>query len=241
MYRPKSVVNEIWPATQLGVEGFGALPGTLPVPWLLEWHAYVSNGRTPGPVDPTTAKMIGGRVKASTTRPYPMSFGAAAMMGEYSDQEHNFDIITGKTSRPEVIAYAEQGGALDASLDIGALRVRSELTVRHLDYEERKREPAWFPGVYQANRVERDAYAVAAYRVPGTRFEPYGYGEVYRWPTILGDAQVTGSGGLNTYFTPSTQLKFQYAYTRWVDLDDLSLGRTPYWSHFAVAKLVMGL
>jgi hypothetical protein len=145
MYRPKSVVNEIWPATQLGVEGFGALPGTLPAPWLLEWHAYVSNGRTPGPVDPTTAKMIGGRVKASTTRPYPMSFGAAAMMGEYSDQEHNFDIITGKTSRPEVIAYAEQGGALDASLDLGALRVRSELTVRHLDYEEGKREPAWFP------------------------------------------------------------------------------------------------
>lgn len=241
MYRPKSVVNQIWPATQLGVEAFGALPGILPTPWLLEWHATVSNGRTPGTVDPTEPKMIGGRIKASTTRPYRMTFGASAMTGEYSEQEHNIDIITGETSRPVLIAYAEQGAALDASLDIGSLRLRSELTLRHLDYEAGKHEPAWFPGVYQASRVEWDVYAIAAYRVPGTRFEPYGYAELYRWPTILGDAQITGSGGLNTYFTPSIQLKVQVAHQRWVNLEDLGPGRTPYRSHFAVAKLVMGL
>jgi hypothetical protein len=241
MYRPKSVVNEIWPTRQLGAELFGSLRSALPAPWLLEWHAYVSNGRTPGAVDPTEAKMVGGRVTASTTRPRPMAFGASFMFGEYSDQEHNLDITTGETVRPERIAYGEAGAAADASVDLGAFRLRSELTLRRLDYEEGKREPSWTPGVFQADRLEWDVYGLVAYRVPQTRFEPYGYAEVYHWPTIIGDGLVTLSAGLNTYFTPAIQLKLQYSQERWLDFDELDWGGSQKWFHFIAAKLVMGL
>jgi hypothetical protein len=241
MYRPKAQVNEIWPTTQLGVNAFGTLRSVLPAPWLLEWNAYVSNGRTPGPVDPTDAKMVGGRFAASTTRPHPMTFGVSFLLGEYSDQAHNFDIVTEEASRPERIAYVEQGGALDASVDLGRLRLRSELTFRRLEYDEGKREESWLPNVYQANRLEWDVYGLAAYRVPGTPFEPYGYVEAYHWPTLLGDGQVAFSAGLNTYITPSIQLKLQYSYEQWVTLDDLDPGSSFYWAHFTAAKLVMGL
>ena len=127
-------MNEIWPTAQLGVNALGTLRGVVPAPWLVEWNAYVSNGRTPGPVDPTEAKMVGGGIAASTTRPHPMTFGASFMLGEYSDQQHDFDVITEETSRPERIAYAEQG--------------------------EGKREESWLPGVYQANRLEWAIYGL---------------------------------------------------------------------------------
>jgi hypothetical protein len=241
MYRPKSVVNEIWPARQLGVEAFGQLPGVLPAAWLVQYHAYVSNGRTPGVVDLTEDKMVGGRVSAGTMRPFPMTFGASAMAGSYSDQEHDVDVATGETVRPEVIAYAERGAAADASLDLGALRLRSELILRWLEYEDGKRAPSGTPGVYDANRVEWDAYGLAAYRVPGTRFEPYSYLSVYHWPTVQGDALVAASAGLNVYFTPAIQLKLQYTHEQWTDLHSLEWNGSYDRVDFAAAKLVMGL
>jgi hypothetical protein len=240
MWRPKFVSNQLWPSQQLGVEVFGRLLDRLPAPWELSYHAYVSNGRTQGNVDLTEDKMVGGRVVASRTRPYPMQLGLSAMWGRYSEQEHNLSIMTGEVTRPVIVAFNESGIAADASIDIGALRLRGELATRHLDYEPGKRRPAWSPGSYEASRTEWDVYLLGAYRIPGTRFEPYGYAEAYYWPTIIGTTLTAASAGLNVYFTPAIQLKLQYLQERWLGPREETIEQQKV-IQFAGAKLVMGL
>jgi hypothetical protein len=117
-----------------------------------------------------------------------------------------------------VVASHEQSAGLDAALDAGDLRLRAELAVRRLVYEDGKREEYYTPGVFWGDRVELDGYVLAAYRVG--RFEPYAYFEVYRWPTAAREGFVIPSVGLNYHFTPSTQLKLQYLDTLSVDFSD---------------------
>ena len=240
MLRPDFVSNELWPAHQLGIEVFGTLDDVLPGRWQLEYHAYVSNGRTPGVVDLTNDKMIGGRVVVSTTRPRPMAFGASFVSGDYADRQHDWDPATEVVSRPEVVAYNETGIAVDGSIDLGPLRLRSELTTRRLDYDNGKRDRTSFPGVYQADALEGDLYALGAYQIPHTRFEPYLYTEALRVPTTDGDLKVAASAGLNIYFTSAVQLKMQYAHVRWFDTDALKIDRRQDTESFLAAKLVMG-
>jgi hypothetical protein len=240
LMRPQFVSKELWPARQLGLEIFGRFDHVLPDRWGLEYHAYVSNGRTPGVVDLTEDKMVGGRLSASTTWPRPMTFGVSFMHGNYSDRQHNIDLMTDGILRPEVVAYTESGVAADASVDLGALRLRSELTIRRVDYVDGERELSFAgPGIFQADSLQTDAYGLAAYRVPGTPLEPYLYVEGFRVPTPIGDLMAVGSAGLNVYFTPSVQLKLQYTHTRHLFTDDLSIRSDIH--DFVAAKLVLGL
>jgi hypothetical protein len=112
---------------------------------------------------------------------------------------------------------------VDLSIDYQSLRLRAELAGKIKRYEPGKREPFWgIPGMYAADTVELDAYLLAAYRLPWWGLEPYGYLEVYHWPTILGDGMIVPSVGLNVHFGAGTQLKLQVAHVSWVDFDDLS-------------------
>lgn len=239
LFRPQFVSQQMWPSHQLGAEVFGRSDHVLPGRWGLEYHAYVSNGRTPGVVDLTEDKMIGGRLVASTTWPRPMAFGFSAMHGNYSEQQHNIDLMTDSILRPEIIAYTESGVAADASIDVGALRLRGELTLRRVDYKTGKRARAFAgAGGFEADSLRTDVYGLAAYRIPGTRFEPYLYLEAYRTPTPIGDLMAVGSVGLNVYFTPVVQLKLQYSHTRWIFTEDLSIESDIH--DFVAAKFVMG-
>jgi hypothetical protein len=241
LLRPEFVTKEMWPSHLLGVEAFGKFPDLLPGDWQLEYHAYVSNGRTAGVIDPTNDKTVGGHVIISTTQPHRMAFGVSFMDGTFDDTTAGFDLGTGMTNPPQHVAYREDGIALDASIDVGALRLRSEIITRRLDYKEGEHALTAVPGVYAADSLEGDAYALAAYRISGTRYEPFVYAEGYRVPTAEGDLQATASAGLNIYFTPAIQLKLQYSHSRWYDLDGLSLTRQTASEDFLAAKLVMGI
>jgi hypothetical protein len=240
LYRPFFQANEMFPEHQLGVEAFGRFDDLPLEHWQLDYHAYVSNGRTPGNVALIHDKMIGGRLVASATRPYAMAFGVSAIRGRYVDQEINVSVEDGTTERPTTVAYDEYAVGVDGSVDLGGLRVRGEVALRNKRYDTGKREISWAPGVYTADGNEADIYLLAAYRIPRTRFEPYLYGEWYRWPTPLGEDALTGSGGLNIYFTPAIQLKLQFSVSGRVDGGDPRLKNFDTRAEFLASKLVMG-
>lgn len=240
LYRPSFQANEMFPEHQLGVELFGRFDA-VPLPrWSLDYHAYVSNGRTPGVVAISEDKMVGGRLVASTQRPYPMAFGVSALRGHFLDQQLNVSLDNGTTTRDTVVSYDEYAVGLDASLDLGALRLRGEMALRNKRYGKGEREISWGPGIYVADGDEADVYALAAYRIANTRFEPYLYAEWYRWPTPLGEDLVAGSGGLNVYFTPAIQLKLQFSHTDRFNGRDPRLTAFNPRTEFLASKLVMG-
>jgi hypothetical protein len=240
LYRPFFQANEMFPEHQLGVEAFGRFDDLPLDNWQLDYHAYVSNGRTPGIVALTDDKMVGGRLVVSTMRPHALAFGVSGIRGRYVDQQVNVDVVTGETTRPTTVLYDEYALGFDASIDLGGLRLRGEVALRNKRYGTGQREPAWAPGVYTADGNEADAYLLAAYRIPRSRLEPYLYGEWYRWPTPLGEDVLTGSGGLNYYFTPAIQLKLQFSMSGRVDGRDPRLKNFDTRAEFLAGKLVMG-
>ncbi len=240
LLRPQFITEEMWPTHQLGIEVFGRFDDLLPDRWQVEYHAYVTNGRSPGVIDNNDDKMFGGRVIASTTRPYPMAFGLSAMHGAYNNDASG--VINPATTATNPVAYTESGVAGDASIDLGALRLRSELVTRRIRYEPGEHEETSpGSGVFVPDALQMDAYVLAAYRIPGTRFEPYGYVELNHLPTTYGDLQIIDSIGLNTYFTPAIQLKLQYSHATWYrdDTGDASRQKSDIENYLA-AKLVMG-
>jgi hypothetical protein len=237
--RPESMTQEMFPKHQLGVELFGTRTDTLVKDWDLEYHAYISNGRTPGQVDPTEDKMIGGRAVLSTLGAHHMAFGVSAMYGNYTDQQSAVD-ATGQAVEVDHVKYREIGLSADASMDFGALRLRTEITSRNIHYESGKHDTT-IDGLPAPNEWQADFYLLAAYRVPKTRFEPYLYTETYRAHDIVGDLQIMGSAGLNVYFTPAIQLKFQALYSRFFDTNDFALRSGQEYEMFVGSRLVMGL
>jgi hypothetical protein len=240
LYRPNFQAQEMFPERQLGVELFGRFDDVPFDRWQLDYHAYVSNGRTPGVVANSEDKMVGGRLVASTMRPHRMAFGISALRGRYLDQEVNVAIDDGVTERITVVSYDEYAVGADASLDLGALRLRGEAALRRKRYGQGQREISWGPGIYVADGDEADLYALAAYRIPRTKLEPYLYAEWYRWPTPIGSDMWAGSGGLNYYFTPAIQLKLQFSATTRTSGRDPRLVDFDPRTAFLASKLVMG-
>ncbi|MFT3696756.1 MAG: hypothetical protein QM831_26680 [Kofleriaceae bacterium] len=226
--RPESMTQELFPQHQVGVELYGENPDLLPGRWTGGYYAYVSNGRTPGDVDTTDDKMVGGRLEATCTHPYQMKFGISAMYGTYSD-------ATATTA--EQVAYDEEGISGDGSIDFTNLRLRLEVTYRDVNYAMGKHPIE--DGLYIPNQNIFNSYVVAAYRIPETRYEPYVYAELYHHNDDDGDFQAGSSAGMNVYFTPSIQLKLQAMYNRFYA--DRTHVYTGVHESFLGAKLVMGL
>ena len=222
--RPESMTQELFPKNQLGVEVFGTKLAALASRWDLEYHAYISNGRTPGQVDSTEDKMFGGRLAAIHDH---LTLGVSAMYGSYDD---NLDQV----------AYREVGLSADASLDVDALRLRAEVTTRDIHYDQGL-HALDADGTLSPNEWQTDAYVLAAYRVPHTRIEPYLYSEAFRTHDAVGDLQLDASAGCNVYFTPAIQLKFQTLYGRFFDTADFQLRSGQEYELFVGTRLVMGL
>ncbi len=234
---PQFVVHEVFPSRQLGVD----IEGTLHFdPWHLEYHAYVSNGRTPGQLDPTEDKMVGGRLVLARTTPIALRLGASAFYGRYSDIQARalrFDPL--EFARDEVVAYEEVGVGADLSIGDKQLRFRSEAALNRRTYDAGKREPGWFPGSYFPDRLFWGAYALLAYDTGIAGLEPYVYGEFDRDMLPTSQAIATSSVGLNVRFTQAVQLKLQYSYSKQFDLDELERDLSKERLHFGASRLVV--
>jgi hypothetical protein len=233
---PQFVVFEGFPARQLGVDVNGVFHATA---WDFEYHAYVSNGRTPGQQALSEGKMFGGRLVARTSSPVQLALGASGFYGRISDKQVNVTSVTPfAVSRDEVVAASEMGLGADISLDAGPLRFRSEFVLNERRYDTGKRPSTVF-GTPADNRTW-SAYGLLAYQLPWAGLEPYAYFEYNRnlLPSVAQVATMS-SVGLNIHFTPATQLKLQYSHDEFWDVDDLGRDFSGTDQDFLASRLVV--
>ncbi len=234
---PFSVTAEIFPERQTGVDAFGRF---LFLPWELGYHLYVSNGRELDAVDYTEDKSVGARVYLSTRRPIGLQLGASFFHGSAQQRSKTVgSTSTGTLGIVRVIDVdqTESAAGADLSIDVDALRIRSEYAMNLTQYNNGKR--ALFAGYPLADAVRMDAYVVVAYRLPWLGLEPLVLGEIVRYPTLLlGEGFVTGGGGINVYLSQATTLRTLYSYIRSENFT-LHGPQRDYGMHTLAARLVM--
>lgn len=207
---PAFLAQQLMPNQLVGVELFGTLPQ---LPWTFGYHLHVSNGRTPGQVDITDNKAVGFRLFASTRVPHPMKFGISGYWGTSERDTRSLG------SRVIEMAFKEYALSGDASLDLGRLRIRSELVASWTIYDDFKRQNLF--GLQFADNLRVGSYAMAAYQLPWWGLEPLFMVEYLRFPVPrplpLGRGLFMPSVGLNAYFTATTMLRSQFALGHGVD------------------------
>lgn len=215
---PGFQVIQLFPENQLGLELFGSI---LTGSWELAYHAYISNGRTPGQLDLTDDKAFGGRLIARTRSPIPMQLGISGYVGQFEQGFKQAVFTPGGVTFDQIFteAYNEQSFGADVSLDIEGLRIRAEFQTRRIRYEEGKRGDFNGQGP-AADRQDYGAYLLAAYQLPWWGLEPFLFLDFLKWPTGVGQALIMPSAGLNVHFNPAVVLKFQYTYLEFFDIDD---------------------
>ncbi len=213
---PQMIVGEFFPTRQLGVQALGKVH--LKNSWDLDWSAYVSNGRQAGQLDPTEDKALGGRVAFTNESPFRLALGSSFYLGSYADEHRQIvSVAPWRIEREIMVAYDEIGVAADLSLDVGRLRLRSEVGYRSIRYEDGKRD-LWYgvPGSLQPDHYELEGYVLAAYQLPWLGLEPYVFFEGSRMPGPFGEGVALMSGGMNIHFSHVAQLKLQAAQVRFV-------------------------
>jgi hypothetical protein len=216
---PHFVSTEIFPARQIGVELHGAI---LTGAWELGYNAYLSNGRTTTQLDFTSNKAFGGRLHMTHFAPLPLTLGTSFYHGAIDDIEKRITSFQPfRVEREIVIEGTEWGVGLDLSLDVDALRIRTEAIMRQVRYEPGKRpqRTSTAPGTLTSDNNEYDAYLLFAYRLPFLGLEPFAYGEVNHFVSPYGDEQAVLALGLNIHFTPFAQLKTQIARVLFFDVN----------------------
>jgi hypothetical protein len=223
------------PERQTGVDVYGVFHA---LPWEFGYHAYVSNGRAPA-VDFTDDKAVGGRLTASTRRPIPIQFGASLYYGRETDVEKSIGLNDGMLGieRKTIVDYTEVAGGGDVSMDIGALRLRSEFVARRVVFEPGKRPLN--AGAPEASTTRWGGYFMAAYRLPWYGLEPLAVAEIIRYPSQLAEGFVYGSAGLNVYLSESTILRTQYIYQHGFDFSDSHIDLTRTYAHILAARLII--
>jgi hypothetical protein len=203
---PIFVSYGLLPERQLGLDAYGTFHLAS---WALDYHLYVSNGRAPS-VDYTDDKALGGRLLLRTRRPVSLQVGASFFWGKASTVQKSIGMTDGMIGvvRTTTVAYEELAGGVDVSLDVGRLRVRSELVLNRTVFEEGKR--ALFAGVPRVNSLSFDAYVMAAYQLPWLGLEPLLYGEIIHIPTPGVANDFAGvSAGVNVYITSNVIVRTQ--------------------------------
>lgn len=215
LFMPAFLVQEAIPQRQTGVEFYGRLNGP---PWQLEYHAYVSNGRTETLFDLSDNKAVGGRLVLHRTGLARVAVGLSGLYGNGADETKaiglgadGYPVVT----RTPLYRFEEQSIGADLSLDYGGFRFRTEAVHRVLNNEKGLHIPSTLrPGGVLPNFTGKFAYVIAAYRF-ARYFEPFVYLEYgdggLRNNTV--DSGTVASLGVNIYFTPYTQLKSQYMET----------------------------
>jgi hypothetical protein len=221
---PNFESNELIPIRQTGLELLGtAQKGD----WEGGYFAYASNGRTPGQVDFTDDKMLGGRLFLRRTFPLRFGFGLSALMNRYSDTRRIVTSLTPyRVTHSEQVAYHEKVAGADLWMDAGPLRLRSEFALRRIDYVPGKRELEYgVPGVFAPDRTEWNYYLLAAYQLPWLGLEPFVYAELYRIPTFISQGAILPSIGFNIHLTPYAQIKAQYLFVHFSEVPGFFSGR----------------
>jgi hypothetical protein len=216
---PHFISSQIFPARQIGVALQGAF---LTGAWELGYDGYISNGRTATQLDFTSNKAFGFRLKASRLAPVPLTVGTSFYYGQIDDITKtvtSFDPF--HVQRDLIVEGTEVGAGVDVSLDVDALRIRSEWMMRATRYTDGKRPPigAGPPGSVKPDANEYDGYLLAAYQLPFLGLEPFGYGEYDHFVSPYGDEQIVLALGLNIHFTAFAQLKTEVARVFFFDLD----------------------
>jgi hypothetical protein len=150
-----------------------------------------------------------------------MSFGLSGYTGRFSQQVSNsVTTLPLGVSDNEVFAYRQWDVGTDASLDIDALRIRTELALERVEYEPGKLEVAWgIPGHYWPNQTRWGWYTLAAYQLPWLGLEPYLACELYRFPSPLAEALLIPGVGLNIHLNTEVQIKTQFTRVHFFDFD----------------------
>jgi hypothetical protein len=236
---PNFEANELIPIRQTGLELLGT---TQRGDWEGGYFAYASNGRTPGQVDFTDDKMLGGRIFVRRTFPLRFGFGLSALMNRYSDTRRVVtSLIPYRVTHVEQVAYHEKIAGADVSMDAGPLRLRSEFSIRRIDYVPGKRESEYeVPGVFAPDRLEWNYYLLAAYQLPWLGLEPFAYCELYRTPTFISEAALLPSVGFNIHLTPFAQIKTQYMFIHFSEAPNFFSTRySDQESHVLATRLVL--
>jgi hypothetical protein len=232
---PSMLVQEAIPKQQTGVQAVGSLH--LP-PLEFGYRLFVSNGRTTTQFDFSNDKAIGGRLFLRRLGKITATLGVSGIWSTTQEVEKNVGLdAMGKVDITSKViwAFAEWTGGADLAVDWGNFRLRSELAVRRVQFEEGKHRPILtIPGATEPNRFEHYIYVIAAYRLGW--FEPYVF-----WET--GDMGVnaevvpmkgwTRSLGVNLHLNAAAQLKLQYAEMLFENVSGMHN------THFLVTRLVL--
>jgi hypothetical protein len=212
------------------VEVYGTVAA---LPWTIGYHVHVSNGRTAGQIDFTDAKALGGRIFVSTRYPFVFKLGLSGYVG------NSENVPTVSTGRKSTVSFEEHAFSSDLSLDIGALRIRSELVASWTYYDPGKR--VTLLGVPLADTMRLGTYLMVAYQLPWYGIEPLLMCEVLRVqvPRIvpIGEGVYMPAVGVNVYFTETTMLRTQFSMAKGFDFSSNPVHSTEH-AYQAVARLI---
>ena len=213
---PIAQVDQFMPDRLVGVQAQGTFH--LKGGFDLGYHVHLSNGRTESLLDFTPQKALGGRVfLAAPAAKTPWKVGISGYTGELDDRVKELTSINPLVIRENVtIRGREHVVGADASLDVGALRLRAEGVFRTMAYEDGHR-PHRGGGYYAPDRSAWDAYVLGAYRLPWFGLEPYLWFEAMQEANDFADTVLVPSAGLNVHFTPAVLLKTQFARVLFLD------------------------
>ena len=208
---PLFISSQLFPSRLIGLEAFGTLQF---LPWTIGYHLHVSNGRTLSQVDFSDDKAIGGRLFISTRHPFVFKLGVSGYLGNSEEVEIELAM------RDTVFELDEYCVSADLSIDVGKLRIRSEVVVNWVEFEEGRRR-VWL-GIPLADVMHMGAYVVFAYELPWYRIEPLIMTEIIRAPVPrylpIGEGMIMPAVGVNVYFTDMTMLRTQVSIAHGFDL-----------------------
>ncbi len=227
---PLFISYQLFPRQLIGVEAYGTLQF---LPWTVGYHLHVSNGRTTGQVDFTDSKAVGGRVYLSTRNPFPIKIGLSGYAGNGEDVETTLAV------RKTYFSFNEYGISGDVSIDVGSLRVRSELVMNWTYFDEGHRR--MWAGSPIADASHLGAYIVLAYQLPWYGIEPLIMTEFLRVPVPrfipMGEGLIVPSVGVNVYFTDTTMLRTQMSIAHGFDFSSNPVNPEGF-LYQAVARLI---
>jgi hypothetical protein len=213
---PSMILQQAIPRQQTGLEILGRFNRP---PWTYGYHLTVSNGRQATLVDFTDNKAVGGRLFARYSGDVELQIGLTGYWGQYDDLVKN--LISPEPlviESVQTVARDETALGADLSLDVGKTRLRSEAMISTARYRKGKRIEAILEpgGGYDSDRIRYNWYGILSHRISWA--EPLVQIDFEHIPTGRGDAVLQAGAGVNTYFSPTSHIKFFYGFGHFFDL-----------------------
>jgi hypothetical protein len=220
---PQLIVSFNFPVRQTGIQIFGS---QMAGEWELGYAATVSNGRADiSNFAFDDDRAFGGRLYANREDgTFVLKFGLSGYTGKLRD---NVVDVVGILPTVSVDAHTtfeghEWVGGADVSVDVGNTRLRGEVTLKRLKYEEGKRPPAnpllAPPGAFTPDSIETAGYVMAAHQLPFLKLEPFAMVDFIHAPTPAAELFMVYTLGFNVRFNPAMTLKLSGAYVTMYDV-----------------------